>query len=128
MDNIYQSVPEKVLGGDPNIYVTERTKVLLYLRDRPNTDIKSIELAKASGFPINNSQAIMRREITRLQLAKVPILGTRNGYQYTLNPADWDNEIKSLQQRIQGLQRRIKSYEKIRIKCWDTQEGFNHEY
>ena len=107
---IYSSVPEGVLKAHKG----NKFKILAYLRSKPGVFTKSRSLAVIGGFPVKGSFVELRKGITELIEAGHGIVSSDKGFSFAKDEAAILIYIDQLVSRRFGLDRRIKSLERIR--------------
>lgn len=120
-DTIYDTIPEETLNKK---YTKEyRDQVLEVLKREPGRFYTSRELAQESGLPVGGTQIEVRYAITLLiEVDNQPIVSNVKGYAYTENPHQLEFYAKDLQNRMNGLQRRINAIRRTATKLYGVQK------
>lgn len=106
-NNIYSSVPEDLLNRQQKDYQT-RQLILQFLKNYPDKFFKATKLAEYFSLPKKSTQVQVRHLITQLiEIDEQPIISTSKGFAYTKNPMLLKEYAESLEQRRQGITRRI---------------------
>jgi len=109
-EDIYSSVPEEAIDDS---YLMKRFDVLDFLKATPETYHKAKAIAAYCGFPIRGTQVEVRKAITYLiEIDNQPIVSNAYGFAYTTNPDRLRFYADKLEERMQGLARRVS---KIRL-------------
>lgn len=104
-DYIYSTVPDENINSN---YDDKRHKVLKFLKENQGTFFKAGVIAKAVEFPTKGTQVEVRKAITELiEIDQKPIIATSKGFSYAQHPNQLKFYVNSLEERKQGLQRRI---------------------
>jgi len=110
-NGIYSTVPAKAIQETPD---DDRYKILGHLQDNPGEWITSVEIAKATGYKVGNSQPEVRKAITLLlELDNEPIISGHAGYKLAQSEEEIQTYINELVQRQFGLTRRIEALRNI---------------
>jgi hypothetical protein len=110
-DDIYSTVPEENIKTG---YEEERHKVLNFLKANKGKFFNAKPLATACGFPIRGTQVEVRKAVTLLiELDNEPIVATARGFAYASCPNQLKVYAEHLEERAQGLQRRINKVREI---------------
>ena len=113
---IYETVHEKDMVDMPK---SAKYRILLFLRKTPDKTYTSREIAKQCGFPVKGSCVEVRKAITELlEQDWQPIISTAKGFSYTQNYQKVVCYLDSLNNRKQGLQRRLIAVSKIAENMW----------
>lgn len=109
-EGIYCSVPNEAMQEvsiDRNI-ITE------FLKRTPGTFYTAKQLANLTGYPTKGTQPELRKAITQLiSLDGVPIVANSKGFGYPNSQHMIEHYIGQLEERKQGLQRRINHLREI---------------
>ena len=110
-EDIYSTVPNEHIEEMPEEL---KDKLSNYLKSYKGKFFKAMPLAQAIGYPTKGTQVELRKAITELiEEQKLPIVSNPKGFTW----ATCSNMIKfyleALQNRKQGLERRIKSVNQI---------------
>ena len=119
IDNIYSSVPEEQLLNTNEI-LGYRKPILNFLKGHEGRFFTARAIAKACGFPESGTQVAVRKAITLLlEMDNEPIMSNAYGFSYVTKPEQMDFYADSLEERLKGLQRRIKSVREIanKMRC-----------
>ena len=112
-ENIYSSVPEESFSED-DTSMNYRKPIELFLKERKGSFFTAKEIAKELGYPTTSSQIDLRKAITiLLTIDKVPIIGTAKGFSYAVNHHQMNFYADKLEERMLGLQRRIKAVREV---------------
>ena len=110
-EDIYSSVPKDAI--EPG-FTEQKDKVLRLLKTNPKVFFNARVIAKTCGFPIRGTQVEVRNAITMLiEPDQQPIVSNAKGFAYTEDPNMIDFYARSLEERLAGLERRIRSVRKI---------------
>lgn len=111
--NIYSSVSQdSMLNNDET--PEYRNPILLFLKENIGQFFTAREIAKQCGFPIRGTQVEVRKAITLLlEIDKKPIIAMAKGFGYVTQANQMNFYADQLEQRSQGLLRRIKSVREI---------------
>jgi len=116
MLEIYNTVPQEVVLP---LKESKRYDILKFLRANREVFFRSKQIAKECGFPIKGTCVEVRKAITELiELDYQPIISTSKGYCYTRNYQRVVCYLDSLNNRKQGLHRRIKAISHIASNMW----------
>ena len=112
-ENIYSSVPEEQLLNT-NETPEYRQPILDFLKSKPSRFFTAKKIAEECGFPTRGTQVEVRKAITLLlEIDKEPIMSMSNGFAYVLKGIQMGFYADKLEERLQGLQRRIKAVREI---------------
>jgi len=113
MDNIYSTVPRDQLLNS-NETQEYRQPILLFLKNHTGKFFTAKQIAIKCVFPTRGTQVEVRKAITLLlEIDKEPIMSMSKGFGYVTNANQMDFYAESLEERLKGLQRRIKSVREI---------------
>ena len=113
IDNIYSSVPDEVLLNT-NETQEYREPILSLLKSSEGLCITAKRIAEICGFPTRGTQVEVRKAITLLiEVDKEPIISLSQGFAYTTQSNQMTNYADRLEERNQGIQRRIKAVREI---------------
>jgi len=113
---IYETIPEKDILDMPE---SSRYRILMFLKKKPDKIFNSRAIAKACGFPVKGSCVEVRKAVTELlELDRQPIISTGKGFCYTQSYQKVVCYLDSLNNRKQGLQRRLIAVSKIAEDLW----------
>ena len=119
-DYIYSTVPEENIDST---FEEERHKVLNFLRADKGKFHKAAEIAQKVGFPTRGTQVEVRKAVTQLiEIDEEPIIATARGFAYASHPNQLKFYADSLDERKQGLQRRIDKVRQIHERYKDKEE------
>lgn len=108
---IYTSVPKEVIN---NYFNATRQDILIFLKRQPGKAYTAKQIALACDYPTKGTQVEVRKAITELiTLDKIPIISTGNGFMFPTDPQQIIRYIHSLEERKQGIQRRITNLKSI---------------
>jgi len=113
INNVYISVPGEVLLHT-NETPEYRMPILEFLKKKPGHFFKARDIAEECGFPTRGTQVEVRKAITLLlEIDKQPIMSMSRGFGYVENANQMNFYASQLEERLQGLQRRIKAVREI---------------
>lgn len=110
---IYETVPKEQIVG----FVDDRSfrqPILDFLKEKPGVFFKAREIAKATGLPVRGTQVEVRKAITQLiEIDREPIVSNEKGFSYTEKPEMLLFYARCLEERKQGIERRIQAILRI---------------
>lgn len=110
-ENIYTTVPE---GKIDESVKEESHKVLNHLKANEGKFMTARDIAIAVGFPTKGTQVEVRKAITELiEIQGQPIISVGKGFTFTNKKGMVSTYADNLENRKQGLERRIKAVRKI---------------
>jgi hypothetical protein len=111
-ENIYCTVPEDAIEHD-----ADREQVLDFLRENQGRFYTAREIAKACNLPTRGTQVEVRKAVTKLiEIDMQPIMSNAKGFSYVTQSNQMWFYSKQLEERMQGLQRRITKVREIARK------------
>ena len=112
-ENVYSSVPQDAMLNT-NETPGYRQPILDFLRNRSGQIYTAREIAIQCKFPTRGTQVEVRKAITLLlEIDREPIMSMSKGFSYVTQPNQMDFYADQLEERLQGLQRRIKAVREI---------------
>ena len=117
-DYIYETVPEEHIDAK---YDKERHKILKFLKENKGEFFKARQIAQHCEFPTRGTQVEVRKAVTQLiEIDREPIIATAKGFTYPTHPNQIKFYANRLEERKQGLQRRIDKVMQIyeEFKTW----------
>ena len=110
-ETIYSTVPEEVYV---DVDQEQREKVLQFLKQNPGKFYTARQIAKECNMPTRGTQVEVRKAITHLiEEDMQPIIGNVKGFSYAYQSNQMRFYANSLEERMQGLQRRINKVREI---------------
>jgi len=111
-DDIYTTVPDENIDKDYD----DRLKIRDFLKKNTGKFFVASKIAEAVDFPVRGTQVEVRKAITELiEIDHEPIVAVAKGFGYATNQRMLELYVERLEQRKQGLQRRINAVKKIRV-------------
>jgi len=105
---IYETVPEEQKRG-----YGDKVLLLNYLMQNKGTFFSARSLARQFGYRETGTQVELRQTLTEAISGGYPIVSSANGYTYATNKRQILFYINKLQERNNGLNRRINALRRI---------------
>ena len=122
-ENIYISVPSDALLNTDET-PEYRKPILEFLKERTGQFFTAKEIATICKFPTRGTQVEVRKAITLLlEIDKEPIMSMAKGFGYVTNTHQMNFYAEQLEERLKGLQRRIRSVREIANNMKDDNNG-----
>ena len=111
--NVYSTVPtDKLLNKDEE--PEHRQPILYFLKENKGKFYTARQIAKECSFPIGGTQVAVRKAITLLiEIDGEPIASNAKGFGYCISAGQMRFYADRLEERKQGLQRRIDKVRQI---------------
>jgi len=111
--DIYSSVPEEAFNA-PEEEIQKREPILNFLKENTGKFFTAREIAKQCNLPTRGTQVEVRKAITLLlEIDGQPIMSNTKGFGYVTKACQMHFYANQLEERAQGLQRRINTVRDI---------------